>query len=383
MPGSRQNGVRTQPSQGAPFGAPAVAGARATLLTAGRLVEGGRYEEAAEAMRLLQAGDRGAAGEALSAARQICLSCLEYHSEARVHREAARGAASRERRLRERVLVILRLAGAGPGPAAPAPSRHPVLAVHCFGSLRVFKDGRALDPWPNRRSRSLFKYLVCHRDRLVPKELLMDLLWPRATARAARNNLNVAIHHLRRMLRDDADDPSWVLFDEGGYRLSPALEVWVDAEEFEHLIASARRMDRHGDRAGALRDYEAAAALYAGDLFADDPYEDWAMLRRRALQDAYLAALGQMGDACLDDEDDHEGAAALYRRALSVDPCREQAHRGLMRGYARSGQRHLALRQYRQCAEALATLGVPPAPETEALRRRIRHGAGDLARSAN
>ena len=240
-----------------------------------------------------------------------------------------------------------------------------------------------LGPWPNRRSKSLFKYFVCHRDRVVPKELLMDLFWPEATTRAARNNLNVAVHHLRRMLRNGGDELSYVVFEDDAYRLNHDLDVWVNAEEFEHLIASARRMSREGDRASAIRDYEAAEALYLGDLFEEDPYEDWTLPRRRALQDAYLGALQEMGNAYLDD-DDHEASAALFRKVLAVDPCREEAHRGLMRCYAHSGQRHLALRQYQQCVAMLSTtLELAPAPETAALRERIRRDPGVRALSAN
>jgi DNA-binding SARP family transcriptional activator len=404
MPGSRQNGVRTpQSPQAASPGPSATVATHAVLATAGRLVEGRRYDEAAEVMRELQPGDRadshGAAGEALMAARQISLSCHEYRLEAQVHREAARGAASREQRLRERLLTILRLAGARPAtataahraqPSGPAPgngrtasARAAVLAVHCLGPLRVYKDGMGLEPWPNRRSKSLFKYFVCHRDRVAPKELLMDLFWPEATARAARNNLNVAVHHLRRMLRNGGDELSYVVFEDDAYRLNPELDVWVDAEEFEHLIGSARRMSREGDRASAIRDYEAAEALYLGDLFEEDPYEDWTLPRRRALQDAYLGALQEMGNAYLGD-DDHEASAALYRKVLAVDPCREEAHRGLMRCYAHGGQRHLALRQYQQCVATLSTtLGLAPAPETAALRERIRRDPGVRAVSAN
>lgn len=210
----------------------------------------------------------------------------------------------------------------------------------------------------------------------------MDLYWPKATARSARNNLNVAIHDLRRMLRGgDADEPSSVLFADDAYHLNPELDIWVDAEEFEHLIASARRLDREGDRVDALRDYEAAAALYSGDLLAEDAYEDWSLLPRRALQDAYLGALQTLGDARL--HDDPDAAADLYRRTLGVDPCREEAHRGLMRCYERRGDRRLALGQYRQCAAALSTtLGLAPAPETEALHERIRRGAGAHSLSA-
>ena len=64
------------------------------------------------------------------------------------------------------------------------------------------------------------------------------------------------------------------------------------------------------------------------------------------------------------------GAGALV---VQRDPCREDAHRRLMRCFTRQGQPHLALRQYQACVDALDhELGVDPDPATTALAQQIR-----------
>ena len=64
---------------------------------------------------------------------------------------------------------------------------------------------------------------------------------------------------------------------------------------------------------------------------------------------------------------------ALCRQLVARDPCREDAHRRLMRCYGRQGQPHLALRQYQACADALhQELGVDPEPATAGLARQLR-----------
>ena len=64
---------------------------------------------------------------------------------------------------------------------------------------------------------------------------------------------------------------------------------------------------------------------------------------------------------------------ALCRQLVERDPCREDAHRRLMRCFTRQGQPHLALRQYQACADALhRDLGVDPDPATAALATQIR-----------
>jgi DNA-binding SARP family transcriptional activator len=64
---------------------------------------------------------------------------------------------------------------------------------------------------------------------------------------------------------------------------------------------------------------------------------------------------------------------ALCRQLVAGDPCREEAHRRLMRCYSRQGQPHLALRQYLACADALQReLGVDPEPATAGLADQLR-----------
>jgi DNA-binding SARP family transcriptional activator len=64
---------------------------------------------------------------------------------------------------------------------------------------------------------------------------------------------------------------------------------------------------------------------------------------------------------------------AYCQKILAEDSCREDAHRRLMCCYSRQGQRHLALRQYHTCVEALEReLEVPPMPATQELYQQIQ-----------
>jgi DNA-binding SARP family transcriptional activator len=246
-----------------------------------------------------------------------------------------------------------------------------LLSVHLLGQLKVRLDDVAVDHWLTGRGRSLFKYLVTHRDPWPRRELLMDAFWPEATPAAARNSLNVAIHSLRRAFRDGAGVQP-VILEDGTYRLGPGLRVWLDVDEFEQRVAAARRLEATGDLAGAAADYERALALYQGDFLADDPYEDWPVTTREYLLLAYLDVLDRLSGLYLAQ---HQLGAcvALSRLLVQRDPCREDAHRRLMRCFTRQGQPHLALRQYQACVDALHhELGVDPDPATAALARQIR-----------
>ena len=272
-------------------------------------------------------------------------------------------------------------AGAAAGPAPPwprpdhdRPGREPdghLLTVHLLGQLKVRLDDVAVDDWPSGRGRSLFKYLVTHRDPWPRREVLMDAFWPEAAPAAARNSLNVAVHGLRRAFRDRAG-VQVVVLEDGAYRLGPGLRLWLDVDEFELHVAGGRRLEAAGDLAGAAAEYERAVALYQGDFLADDPYEDWPVMTREHLLLAYLDVLDRLSGLYFG-QHQYGACVALCRLLVERDPCREDAHRRLMRCFTRQGQPHLALRQYQACADALdQDLGVDPDPATAALARQIR-----------
>jgi DNA-binding SARP family transcriptional activator len=329
-------------------------------------------------------------GEAVSAAaEQIrCLAAALETYGAELQEEARAGGhdATRDRPGRQgpetlrRSVDMLRPPGVA---AAPAPPRdpvtdligpHPDLAVHCLGRLEVLRAGVRSGSWCSRRSKSVFKYLVVNRGRPVQKELLMGLFWPDATADAARNNLHVAVHKLRRTIRGRNQQTPIVFFRDDAYTLDPELDVWVDVEEFERLVASARRLARGGDTQSSIRSYQAAHALYQGDLFEDDPYEDWMLSRRGWLRDAFLGLLGELASYHLA-RGEYAGCATLCRQVISEEPYREDAHRDLMRCYARQDQPYLALRQYRQCTQSLriAFGGEPSRGTTDLCQQILRH----------
>jgi DNA-binding SARP family transcriptional activator len=246
----------------------------------------------------------------------------------------------------------------------------PSLTAHLLGSMRLALNDISLDDWPLGRGRALFKYLLTHRDPWPPREVLMEAFWPGATPEAARNNLNVALHGLRRTLRT-AGDIQVVVFKQGTYRLHADLRLWVDVDEFERRVRAGRQLETVEELAGAMSQYEVAAALYQGDFLADDPYEDWAFPTRERLRLAYLDTINRLSRLYFS-QGRYAACTTLCQRIVERDPCREDAHRRLIRCYSRQGQPHLALRQYRICVEALrAELGVDPAWETIDLHQRI------------
>ncbi len=256
------------------------------------------------------------------------------------------------------------------GTGSPAHSP-PELAVHLLGPLCVAVGGVAVQDWPSARCRSLFGYLLTHRDPGPPREVLMEVFWPGSSPDASRNSLNVAIHGLRRTLRSITDMPI-VVHAGGAYQINRGLRLWLDVEEFDSHVESGRRSAETGDLDHAMRHYEFAASLYRGDFMGDDPYEDWTALTRESLRLTHLDALGRLSKLYFN-VGHYTVCASLCLRIIERDPCREDAHRRLMRCYSRQDLPHLALMQYRMCVQALTDeLGVEADPATTELYQHVR-----------
>lgn len=247
------------------------------------------------------------------------------------------------------------------------------LLIYCLGPFRVFQGDQSIEDWTSSKGKAIFKYLVTHRQRPVAKEVLMDLFWHDSDPDAARNNLNVAIYSLRQTLRRNYPSFSHILFQDDSYLFNPELSIWMDCDAFSDCLNSAKAHERQGNISQALDEYCAAEELYQGEFMEEDRYEDWPISMRESYQNDYLGILERLSRHYFDNSD-FVACLSVCRKMLQVDPCREEAHRRLMRCYLKQGQPYLALRQYHVCAEALKNeLYVSPSARTIELYNSILH----------
>ncbi len=261
------------------------------------------------------------------------------------------------------------------------PTLHSAMSirVYCFGKFEVYLWQRKVDHWRSLKAKSLLKFLVAQRGKRIPKDVLMDALWPGYTPEAANNNLKAAMHALRQTLGSFCPEretcgkngSSFILFSEGKYAFNPEMELWVDVEQFQHHWLTGQSREKKSEIAQAVSEYIMAEKLYHGDYLEDDFYEDWTLLRREALKDTCLAILSKLADN-LFKKADYEGCIIYCQKILAKDSCREDAYRQLMRCYSRLGQRHRALRWYELCAKMIKReLDFAPENQTVDLYRKL------------
>jgi len=250
----------------------------------------------------------------------------------------------------------------------------PTLAIYFLSPFRVLLDEQPVVGWPNCKGKSIFKYLVTHRQHPIPKEVLMEIFWPEGDPDATRNNLNVAIYGLRKALNKANTSLSYVQFQDDCYLLNPELNIWIDSEAFMDHVRKAKEYELRGDQTSAIHEYRAAEAIYQSEFLIEDRYEDWLATIRQNFQDTYLAVMNRLSCHYFDQKD-YETCVTMCSKALAGDSCNEELHRRLMQCYNLMGYTHLALRQYHICRETLTReLSLMPSQETmqlfEGIRRR-------------
>ena len=244
------------------------------------------------------------------------------------------------------------------------------IRIVTLGGLAVHRGGERLaDPaFGRRKARVLLAMLACARGP-VHREALIEALWPSLPEQRGLAALHSALYALRRALEPQlgARQRSSLVRAEGvTYRLALGERDSWDARDF--LDAARAGLSAEDERLPLLLEAERA---YGGTLLPEWPFAPWTEPLRTELEEAHrtvlvaiaqeLAAAGRVSDAI-----------SRYRLLIAGEPEREGWHRELMRVYADSGERALALRQYGTCRRLLRDrLGIEPSDETRRLHAQI------------
>lgn len=255
-----------------------------------------------------------------------------------------------------------------------SPQKTKQLRIYLLGTTAVTRtDETAVQgsAWNRVKVRALLAYLALQEGKSVPRDRLIELLWPDLEHKEALHNLNTTVYNLRRCLEPDlkkVSNSAFVLYQSGQYLLSEAH--WLDTRAFEAEIRRARRALDPSEKIDA---YTTAVALYRGDFLSDlDTTDVWSRNQQVHYQLLYLVALEELGQTHELLGKDTE-AETCYARALSMDSCRENTAQALVRLMLRHGRRADALKRCQQLATALEEeLDAALSAETYDLMEQIR-----------
>jgi DNA-binding SARP family transcriptional activator len=244
----------------------------------------------------------------------------------------------------------------------------PVL-ICLLGPFGLFKNGAPLALRGGGRTEALISSLALRRGRRVPREVVLAEVWPESDPALSGQALNTLVHNLHKLLGDALRGAAPVQHVQGFYRLNLEAGVALDTACFEAL-AGAGDSQATNDLPSAIVSYRKAISIYRGDLHAGDVQQ--ALIERERLRARYLTLLARLASHYYN-EGDIATCLELALQLLEHDPCREDAHRLVMRCHVLRGERTQAMRQYRLCEQILrAEFDVAPEPSTVALYEKIR-----------
>lgn len=234
-------------------------------------------------------------------------------------------------------------------PRAASTRSHPgPAAIKTMGgfSVRVADQEVPLTAWGSRRARQLCKRLAVGAGQPIPRDQLIEMLWPGEldTSRMGAR-LSVLLSNIRRVL--------------GGGLIADRAAVALD-------VATVQLDLRRFYDALAQEEDAAAVEAYAGPVLPEDAYDDWASEARevalRAVVGAHRRLAAQAASAALVDDVLRHASAII-----ELDPFDEGAHELLVTTLAAAHRAADATRADDRYRQRMDELGVRP---QELLARR-------------
>ena len=261
------------------------------------------------------------------------------------------------------------------GPHEPANSG---LQIDVLGPLQVRRHGLPVEVRAPKL-RSLLGLLALHPGEVVPRDVIVDLLWGVRPPKTCLNLVHGYVGRLRELLElRHPPSAGTIVTSAGGYGLHlPADQL--DLSQFDALTVAAAAARDRDDLAGAVALWEEALSCWRAAVLADadsrlrqHPAAVSVNQRRltATLELAEVATMLGCGDRAIEP-----------LRVLTPDePLHERLHARLMICLANCGQQAAALRLYADVRNRLAEeLGIGPGSELANAHLAILRGQAAVA----
>ena len=253
--------------------------------------------------------------------------------------------------------------------------RLPAIRIQSFGAFKMWRGDEPIADaeWPRVQPKLLLKAIIARGALRVPREKLIEDLWPDSDFHAGEKNFKVTLHRLRKALEpglNKAYGSSYVHFKENQVSLDNRL-LKSDVGRFLRFTKRGVEQESRQDMKAAVQHFTRALDLYAGDFLADDPYLPFTEFPRIELRNTYIDVLLRLA-ALYEKRGKAKTAIKFYRRVMKAEPCMEEACQKLLCLFDSCGMRTVAVETYHAFAETLEKhLQCEPDQVTQAIYRKI------------
>ena len=251
----------------------------------------------------------------------------------------------------------------------------PQIHIKTLGGFQLYRDETPVgeSEWEANQPKLLLKSIVAHRPRGVPKDVLIEALWPEVSPVSGERNFKVILHRLRKTLEPEMDKDfgsSYIHLKANLIYLDEEL-CHVDLDDFLSCRQRGEKRDEEGDIKSAISLYKQAIELYSGDFLPEELYVSWAEAKREELQRIYTSLLFRVAEL-FEKRGNLKSATEYYKKVVQKDPTSELAYQRLMLNYSNRGMRNAALKAYEDCTRVLRNeLDVEPDALTTSLYKKL------------
>lgn len=237
------------------------------------------------------------------------------------------------------------------------------LNVTAFDESTVRMNGEIIPAgsWGSVGARALF-YFILDRKQTTKDEIALEF-WPEFSQAKVNSNFHATLWRVRNAL----SSRQILTFENDHYQLNPAVNLYLDLDEFESLYAELRNSDSSLERRTAMR---RMTEIYQNDYLQDIDMP-WADQRRRELQNIFFNVLIKLAEEEFEKQN-YNAATEHYLHAIKIDPYQEELHLKTMQSMEAAGDKRQALQHYRQYASRLKKeMNMEPGPEIQQLANRL------------
>lgn len=224
------------------------------------------------------------------------------------------------------------------------------IIIKFFGSFSIRQGENVICETDNRSKKlwKLLEYIVQNRDRQIPQEELVSLLWPeRGEEENPMSSLKTLLHRVRNTLDQlDFDESRHLILQHNGcYFWNPRLPVRIDTEDFEVAAERTKIIDQPEEKLNsALRAMAQYKGHYLGGKYKN---EAWAAEPGKRYGEQYLYCYNTAVQIFAGEER-YDEIVFLSRHAIEIEPSEEIYYYNLISALIAKGAGEEALAAYEE-----------------------------------
>lgn len=232
----------------------------------------------------------------------------------------------------------------------------PILNVETLNGFCVSRGDHVITEkeWGGNLPKLFLKIIIARGLKNIPKDLIMEDLWPNEKKETSEANFKANLHRIRKLLEPSPMDKfgsSYIKLKHNLVSLDETL--WrFDIIEFEDFKKKAEISKGKGDIKSAITFLNEAVKLYRNDFLSDDLYIEVINSKRESYRQQYIAILNSLA-GMFEKRGSLRKSADIYRKILKIDPISETTCQKLMLNFSSRGKRNDAVRLYEEFKKKL------------------------------